>query len=78
MTAKSKDFAVADLTGSGRLDIIAPGKDGLAVFSNLGLTGKDAVPVKRPAPPAKAAGARAWVSGLAARHHEKIRTREVS
>ena len=30
-------FAVADLRGSGRLDIVAPGKDGLRVFENLGL-----------------------------------------
>ncbi|MBA2480326.1 MAG: VCBS repeat-containing protein [Planctomycetes bacterium] len=29
-------FAVADLRGSGRLDIIAPGKDGLKVFFNEG------------------------------------------
>jgi hypothetical protein len=29
-------FAVADLRGTGRLDIIAPGKDGLAVFFNEG------------------------------------------
>jgi hypothetical protein len=29
-------FAVADLRGSGRLDIVAPGKDGLYVFLNLG------------------------------------------
>jgi hypothetical protein len=29
-------FAVADLGGTGRLDIVAPGKDGLAVFRNLG------------------------------------------
>jgi len=29
-------FAVADLTGSGRLDIVAPGKDGLYVFFNEG------------------------------------------
>jgi len=29
-------FAVADLSGSGRLDIVAPGKDGLYVFYNLG------------------------------------------
>ena len=29
-------FAVADLDGSGRLDIVAPGKDGLYVFENLG------------------------------------------
>lgn len=30
-------FAVADLRGTGRLDVIAPGKDGLAVFFNEGL-----------------------------------------
>jgi len=30
-------FAVADLTGDGRLDIVAPGKDGLYIFYNLGL-----------------------------------------
>lgn len=30
------NFAVADLTGSGRLDIIAPGKDGLYVLFNEG------------------------------------------
>jgi hypothetical protein len=30
-------FAVADLTGSGRLDIVAPGKDGLYVYYNEGL-----------------------------------------
>jgi hypothetical protein len=29
-------FAVADLRGSGRLDIVAPGKDGLCVFFNDG------------------------------------------
>ncbi len=29
-------FAVADLRGTGRLDIIAPGKDGLSVFYNEG------------------------------------------
>jgi len=29
-------FAVADLRGSGRLDIVAPGKDGLYVFYNEG------------------------------------------
>jgi hypothetical protein len=31
-------FAVADLTGNGRLDIVAPGKDGLFVFYNQGNT----------------------------------------
>ena len=30
-------FAVADLRGSGRLDIVAPGKDGLCVFFNEGM-----------------------------------------
>jgi len=30
-------FAVADLTGNGRLDIVAPGKDGLYVFFNEGI-----------------------------------------
>ena len=30
-------FALADLRGTGRLDIIAPGKDGLTVFYNEGL-----------------------------------------
>lgn len=30
-------FAVADLRGSGRLDIVAPGKDGLNVFFNEGV-----------------------------------------
>lgn len=30
-------FAVADLRGCGRLDIVAPGKDGLCVFFNEGL-----------------------------------------
>jgi hypothetical protein len=29
-------FAVADLTGNGRLDVVAPGKDGLCVFYNEG------------------------------------------
>jgi hypothetical protein len=29
-------FAVADLTGNGRLDVVAPGKDGLVLFENLG------------------------------------------
>jgi len=29
-------FAVADLTGNGRLDLVAPGKDGLYVFFNEG------------------------------------------
>ncbi len=31
-------FAVADLTGDGRLDIVAPGKDGLYVYFNEGLS----------------------------------------
>ena len=30
-------FAIADLKGNGRLDIVAPGKDGLYWFENLGL-----------------------------------------
>ena len=30
-------FAIADLTANGRLDIIAPGKDGLYLYENLGL-----------------------------------------
>ncbi len=30
-------FQLADLSGTGRLDIVAPGKDGLYVFRNLGL-----------------------------------------
>jgi hypothetical protein len=29
-------FAVADITGNGRLDILAPGKDGLYLYENLG------------------------------------------
>jgi hypothetical protein len=29
-------FAIADLTGNGWLDIVAPGKDGLCVFFNQG------------------------------------------
>lgn len=29
-------FAIADLHGSGRLDIVAPGKDGLYLFENIG------------------------------------------
>ena len=29
-------FAVADLSGRGRLDVVAPGKDGLVVYENLG------------------------------------------
>ena len=29
-------FAVADLHGNGRLDVVAPGKDGLYVYENLG------------------------------------------
>ena len=32
-------FAVADLTGSGRLDLVAPGKDGLYVYYNQGSGG---------------------------------------
>jgi hypothetical protein len=30
-------FAVTDITGNGRLDIVAPGKDGLYLFENLGV-----------------------------------------
>jgi hypothetical protein len=30
-------FAVADLRGTGRLDLVAPGKDGLYVYYNEGL-----------------------------------------
>jgi hypothetical protein len=30
-------FALADLRGTGRLDIVAPGKDGLHIFYNEGL-----------------------------------------
>ena len=30
-------FAIVDLYGNGRLDIVAPGKDGLQVFKNMGL-----------------------------------------
>lgn len=29
-------FAVADLNGDGRLDVVAPGKDGLAIYLNQG------------------------------------------
>ena len=29
-------FAVADLNGDGRLDVVAPGKEGLAVYFNEG------------------------------------------
>jgi hypothetical protein len=31
-------FAIADLHGTGRLDIVAPGKDGLVLYENLGTT----------------------------------------
>jgi hypothetical protein len=31
-------FAVADITGNGNLDVVAPGKDGLYLYENLGLT----------------------------------------
>ena len=31
-------FALADLRGTGRLDVVAPGKDGLFVYFNEGLT----------------------------------------
>ncbi|MDR1145341.1 MAG: VCBS repeat-containing protein [Verrucomicrobiales bacterium] len=37
-------FAVADLTGSGRLDVVAPGKDGLAVYFNQGAGGLTEMP----------------------------------
>jgi hypothetical protein len=30
-------FALADLRGTGRLDLVAPGKDGLTVFYNEGM-----------------------------------------
>lgn len=30
-------FAVADLTGNGKLDVVAPGKDGLAIYFNQGV-----------------------------------------
>jgi hypothetical protein len=30
-------FVLADLRGTGRLDIVAPGKDGLQVFFNEGI-----------------------------------------
>ena len=33
-------FAVADLRGTGRLDVVAPGKDGLYVFYNEGAPGE--------------------------------------
>ncbi|MBE3069976.1 MAG: VCBS repeat-containing protein [Planctomycetes bacterium] len=33
-------FQVADLSGNGRLDIVAPGKDGLCVYRNLGFSEK--------------------------------------
>ncbi len=29
-------FAIADVTGNGRLDVVAPGKDGLYLYENLG------------------------------------------
>jgi hypothetical protein len=29
-------FQVVDIDGDGRLDIVAPGKDGLVIFKNLG------------------------------------------
>lgn len=32
-------FQVADMNGDGRLDIVAPGKDGLYLFKNLGFAG---------------------------------------
>jgi len=34
------NFEIADLNGNGRPDIIAPGKDGLCIFWNEGLSGK--------------------------------------
>jgi len=34
-------FAVADLDGNGRLDVVAPGKDGLVLFRNLGPAHKE-------------------------------------
>jgi hypothetical protein len=40
-------FALADLRGTGRLDIVAPGKDGLCVFFNDGLTDQKVVQTKR-------------------------------
>jgi len=36
VTCLAPRAAVADLTGSGRLDIVAPGKHGLYVFFNEG------------------------------------------
>ncbi|MEI6150412.1 MAG: VCBS repeat-containing protein, partial [bacterium] len=30
-------FALADLRGTGRLDLVAPGKDGLAIYYNDGM-----------------------------------------
>ncbi len=30
-------FQVVDIDGDGRLDIVAPGKDGLYLFKNLGI-----------------------------------------
>ncbi len=40
-------FAVADLTGSGKLDVVAPGKDGLAVYIHQG-DGFEEVPSSKP------------------------------
>ena len=40
-------FAVADLTGSGRLDVVAPGKEGLAIYFNEG-DGVVEVPSRKP------------------------------
>ena len=40
-------FAVADLTGNGRLDVVAPGKEGLAVYFNEG-DGVVEVPAAQP------------------------------
>ena len=38
-------FAVADLNGDGRLDVVAPGKDGLAVYFNEGDGGLTEMPI---------------------------------
>ena len=42
-------FAVADLTGDGRLDVVAPGKEGLAIYFNEG-EGIVEVPSIKPEP----------------------------
>ena len=39
-------FAVADLNGNGRLDVIAPGKDGLVIYYNEGDAGLEEMPFK--------------------------------